>query len=571
MASIPIIFILLMLSFPAFTQEGFQHKKDSLLSVIPSLAGEEKLNAYDKLHSLYMDNLSDDASLTAFLTLSYEYEAEARKQKAIKRQGDIMLNNVIANLRMNRFEEVDKIIDKTLAFLKEHALTDPMYIAYKQQILSYCRRGMYEKALTEMQSVYEQARRQNDGESQFYMQYLMGVIYMHQNRLREAEQHYRQSIEISGKINKRPFGLIGVYFELCNMLQATGRSDEFFDMAGQTEELLEKLIRENKDKDHNTDKMNLWTLYAFAYNSKGEYDKAESYCNRIDSLYGRDAVSRGNTTYLRSHIWEARGDYSRALAYINKAIGIDPTYTYARFTKVRILSRMENAPLTWAETEKTVEYIDSLRSVSYNRQLDELRTQYEVDKHIAEKEKVRSFMYSALAGCILLMITLCIWIYYNRQITKKNKTLAKQIKELQTQHERAETELLNKTSFGVENADSHLCPETRKDQLCMAIRDTLLKEKAYRDPTITRDQLIARLGSNKDLFIDAFQYCFGMSFPEYLNFLRLKDAITLLEGSDLTIEEISEKVGFGTVRTFQRQFQSKYNMSPKDYRKAASK
>jgi len=490
-----------LLSFPAFTQEGLTHTKDSLLNVIPSLTGEEKLNAYDRLHTIYMDNLFDDASLEDFFALSTEYATEARNQNATKQQGDIMLNNLIANLRMNHFDEVDKNIDNTLAFLKEHALTDAMYIAYKQQILSYCRRGMYA--------------------------------------------------------------------ELCNMLQATGRFDEFFDMAGQTEELLEKLSTEDKHKDHNTDKMNLWTLYAFAYNSKGEYDKAEAYCNRIDSLHGRDAVSLGNITYLHSHIWEARGDYSKALAYINKAIETDPTYTYARFTKVRILSRMENAPLTWAETEETVEYIDSLRCISYDRQLDELRTQYEVDKHIAEKERVRNFMYFALAGYILLIITLGIWIYYNRQITKKNKALVKQIKELQTQHERAETELLNKTSFGIEDTDNHLCPETRKDQLCMAIRDVLLKEKAYRDPTITRDHLSKRLGSNKDLFIDAFQYCFGMSFPEYLNFLRLKDAIPLLEGSDLTIEEISEKVGFGTVRTFQRQFQSRYNMSPKDYRKAA--
>jgi AraC-type DNA-binding domain-containing proteins len=83
--------------------------------------------------------------------------------------------------------------------------------------------------------------------------------------------------------------------------------------------------------------------------------------------------------------------------------------------------------------------------------------------------------------------------------------------------------------------------------------------------------MIERIGTNKELFVDAFQYCFGLSFPEYINFLRLKDAITLLEESDLSIEEISERVGFGTVRTFQRQFQAKYNMSPKDYRKAATR
>jgi AraC-like DNA-binding protein len=115
--------------------------------------------------------------------------------------------------------------------------------------------------------------------------------------------------------------------------------------------------------------------------------------------------------------------------------------------------------------------------------------------------------------------------------------------------------------------EDDFCPERRKDQLCIAIRNIILEEKAYRNPSTNRDILIKHLGTNKDLFVDAFQYCFGMSFSECINDLRLKDTILLLEQSDLPIETISEKVGFGTVRTLQRQFRIKYNMSPKNYRK----
>jgi transcriptional regulator GlxA family with amidase domain len=62
-----------------------------------------------------------------------------------------------------------------------------------------------------------------------------------------------------------------------------------------------------------------------------------------------------------------------------------------------------------------------------------------------------------------------------------------------------------------------------------------------------------------------------MSFSEYINTLRLKDAVILLQQSDLSIESISEETGFGTVRTFQRQFQTRYGMSPKDYRNSTKK
>lgn len=107
----------------------------------------------------------------------------------------------------------------------------------------------------------------------------------------------------------------------------------------------------------------------------------------------------------------------------------------------------------------------------------------------------------------------------------------------------------------------------KKDDFCIAIRQIFIHEKAYRDSALTREILMKRLDIGKDVFIQRFQYCFDMSFRECINRLRLKESIILLEQSDLPIEKIAEKVGFGTVRTFQRQFQIKYNMSPKEYRK----
>ncbi|GHT66827.1 hypothetical protein AGMMS50239_28930 [Bacteroidia bacterium] len=156
--------------------------------------------------------------------------------------------------------------------------------------------------------------------------------------------------------------------------------------------------------------------------------------------------------------------------------------------------------------------------------------------------------------------------------------MAQQIRELTAQQELRDAELLDKTTFVQEpeeepetDDDGMLCPESRMDKLCIAIRDIILKEKAYRNPAFSRDYVIERLGTSRTLFVDAFYSCFGMSFPEYINSLRLKDAVRLLEQSDLSIEDISEKTGFGTLRTFQRQFQKNYNLSPKDYRDSANK
>ncbi len=107
----------------------------------------------------------------------------------------------------------------------------------------------------------------------------------------------------------------------------------------------------------------------------------------------------------------------------------------------------------------------------------------------------------------------------------------------------------------------------RKDDFNAAIHRIFVEEKAYRDPELTRDKLLKRMEMRKDPFIKWFQDYFGMPFRECLNRLRLKESVMLLEQSDLPIEKIATKVGFGTVRTFQRQFMEKYGKSPSEYRK----
>ena len=69
--------------------------------------------------------------------------------------------------------------------------------------------------------------------------------------------------------------------------------------------------------------------------------------------------------------------------------------------------------------KKATLLIDSLWLIENNAQLDEIRTQYEVDKHVAEKERQRIIIFFSIGGCIVLAIALGIWIYLNRKITKR--------------------------------------------------------------------------------------------------------------------------------------------------------
>ncbi len=58
----------------------------------------------------------------------------------------------------------------------------------------------------------------------------------------------------------------------------------------------------------------------------------------------------------------------------------------------------------------------------------------------------------------------------------------------------------------------------------------------------------------------------GISFSAYLNNIRVHKACSLLNNSQNKISDISEEVGFGSIRSFNRAFKSVMNMTPIEYR-----
>ena len=59
---------------------------------------------------------------------------------------------------------------------------------------------------------------------------------------------------------------------------------------------------------------------------------------------------------------------------------------------------------------------------------------------------------------------------------------------------------------------------------------------------------------------------FNMKFNDYINSLRVSAACRLLCDTTKSVTEISEEVGFATVRTFNRAFSKQYKLSPTEYR-----
>ncbi len=93
----------------------------------------------------------------------------------------------------------------------------------------------------------------------------------------------------------------------------------------------------------------------------------------------------------------------------------------------------------------------------------------------------------------------------------------------------------------------------------------------YCSRNFSRDLSLSIL--EEDLHISKYyiSHLFSMKlkvrFNDYINSLRINDACRQLRQTDKTITEISECVGFNTLRTFNRAFVRQIGMSPSEYRR----
>ena len=568
-----LLYICMLLPASANAQSNSQHQKDSLRQAITHAEGEAKLVAYQKLSNLYFyEAIGDMPKLDTLLTIYEQMKDEAERQGDFRYSGFTLLNTLTIYENNRMYDEAIKLAPEHRTYYAKHDLWNYYYSSSRLLAKIYKQQGEYEKALDEAKKTYEEAKERGHNFGVGTSLFSMSNIYGAMSRYKEEEEYMRQSIEILKSENIWTQVISG-YFYLCQSL----RNQERYDDAKKELVEYEKAIHRAEEFIFRRDKTswaNLWSISGDIYFISRDYDKAEYYCQKLEDENTnnyRDKIAIAN---IRTGIFEARKDYAKALEQIDRYIELEAgkpaSVEPSRIRKAKILANLGRVDEAHNLYMSLLAAKDSTHNAEFNAQLDELRTVYELDKLTAEKEKVRSYLLFAIGTSVLLATALGIWIYYNRLVNKKNRAMAQQIKELLAQQELLEAELLAKTTFEIaDNAnDDDLCPENRKDKLCLEIRDIMLKEKIYRSHDLTRDMVIERLGTNKDLFIDAFQYCFGMSFNQYINLLRLKDATGMLEQSDMPIEAISERVGFGTVRTFQRQFQTKYNMSPKEYRKA---
>ncbi len=83
---------------------------------------------------------------------------------------------------------------------------------------------------------------------------------------------------------------------------------------------------------------------------------------------------------------------------------------------------------------------------------------------------------------------------------------------------------------------------------------------------VSREGIASMLNLHPDYFSKAFKYYTGKRLNDYINELRIKESMRLIQYSQKTILEIAMQVGFENLKTFNRAFKKFTGKNPSNYR-----
>lgn len=107
------------------------------------------------------------------------------------------------------------------------------------------------------------------------------------------------------------------------------------------------------------------------------------------------------------------------------------------------------------------------------------------------------------------------------------------------------------------------------DELEAKINDIIIIQKKYRDKNYSAKRLAEDLGTNTRYISAVVNVRFHMNYTSLVNSYRIREAMSLLVDKrykDLTMEEISDMVGFSNRQSFYASFYRINKMTPRDYK-----
>lgn len=120
---------------------------------------------------------------------------------------------------------------------------------------------------------------------------------------------------------------------------------------------------------------------------------------------------------------------------------------------------------------------------------------------------------------------------------------------------------------GEDVKDVNVYVQQQYGAMAVQLKELVEGQKLYLEPHCTSEEIVKQLHTNRTYFSQMMSSKIGMTFPEYVNSLRLAHAEDLLRNTDLTIADVATQCGYNDSGYLGRKFKERHGESPSEWRK----
>lgn len=221
---------------------------------------------------------------------------------------------------------------------------------------------------------------------------------------------------------------------------------------------------------------------------------------------------------------------------------------------------------------------DSINQRLKQDEINKYHVEYEVAKKNQEIEvqraRVRQLWFIVAAVTLFFAVIVTAYVLYTLNRRRFYRRIVRQYRESMERERVLRKEILaQKECDGAaqEGRNAASVAGDKADGIYRRICHEMDTNGIWRDMTVTRETFADRIGCNRTYFSDVIRQKTGMTYPQYMNSFRVREAIRILSGpdGDVPMKELGESLGFLSPRNFSRVFKQATGLSPQDYRRTA--
>lgn len=392
---------------------------------------ESRLRAADdtsRLKLLYEQTLNRDHSAEQRIFYIDRLLEEARLQHNVKYRCEAYLARIHLVYNRYQLEEVNRWMDSLEPLARREKFYDCLFLAKRCELNVLIFQEQYEKQERAVKQMLEEARSLDNITGLFIgyecLSYSYSYTFRNDKALEALETGYQLAPRCQDKL--LVVELLRPLVNLCEEMQDSAKLKKYLHAQ---ETLLKTLIKEDPQGGarYGNDMLLTYLSYLRYYSSIGDRERAEEALRQADRYYSDKYGSIYTQRYhfSRGYYYISIQEWEKALSDIDAGLAImdvvgDLAYYQELANKAYVLAQAGREKEAVALYQEVSAAKDSLQIAVLNKQANQIKSSYDADRLLLEKETIqRQAQLSLLLTLCILIVVLAYFIVHILRVGKK--------------------------------------------------------------------------------------------------------------------------------------------------------